>query len=48
MARVRLLTDTPEGRAVSVVTVPPDRAADLVGREQAERVVDRTVPIERT
>lgn len=48
MARVRLLTDVPEGRSGVVTVVTARRAQELVDRGQAERVVVREREIERT
>ena len=48
MARIRLLADTPEGAPGNEVIVSSQRAVDLVKIGQAERVIDRSVPVERT
>ena len=48
MARIRLLADTPEGAPGNEVIVSSQRAVDLVKIGQAERVIDRSVPVEHT
>lgn len=47
MMRVRLLSDQPEGTRGSEVALPAARARELVGAEQAERIIDRSKDVER-